>query len=496
MMAESISVLASWWIGVLAIQSVNVCVVFVVVLMLTRALRRLGPSLHLVLWCLVFARLLLPPGLSHQWSFGALTHRVVAEGLSVGSHRGGEVGVVAVESPAEVGATTSKPPTRHGSMTLAVLWLLGSATALTMYRRRLKPFHDRLRAAGPIVDDATRELTERWRRCLHVRRRVRIVTSSTRSTPFTVGIFRPVIYLPRSVIDDRRLLESVIAHEMAHVAHWDSLWLSLQHVLQAVYFFHPLVWMAGARLDAERERLCDATVVAAGRIPACDYVGGLLNLLQLDLQGVGAPTMSARTRRIGMRIIDILARDGARRPRLMTSVAAAATIGIFLLPLGGGAGGAEPAVTTDNDELAAPVVAKAAEIEFGNPLPGGRVTWRWGPGLDPWSKEKVFHRGIDVAAKTGTDVMAPADGTVIVATEEYQESPASGTVIVIDHGGGWTTFFAHLGSLEVTEDQVVSRRQVIAKVGSTGKSTGPHIHFEVRHDGQRLDPADFVTDWK
>jgi murein DD-endopeptidase MepM/ murein hydrolase activator NlpD len=302
--------------------------------------------------------------------------------------------------------------------------------------------------------------------------------------------------VPRAVIGDRRLLESVIAHEMAHVAHWDSLWLGLQHVLQAVYFFHPLVWMAGARLDTERERLCDATVVAAGRIPAGDYVGGLLSMLQLDLEGVGAPTMSARKRRIGMRIKDILARDGARRPRMAASMAVAAAIGVFLLPVGSGASDVEPAVATGTDELTAPIGAKKGQVELGNPLPGGRVTWRWGPGLDPWTKEKVFHRGIDVAAKAGTEVMAPAAGRVIVATVSYEESPASGTVIVIDHGGGWTTFYAHLGSLEVTESQVVSREEVIAKVGSTGKSTGPHVHFEVRHDGEQLNPADFVADWK
>lgn len=195
-----------------------------------------------------------------------------------------------------------------------------------------------------------------------------------------------------------------------------------------------------------------------------------------------------------MRIKEILARDAGRRPRLAAAVAVAVTIGVFLLPLGGRAVDAAPTVTAGTDGLTAPAASKG--IELGNPLPGGRVTWRWGPGLDPWTKEKVFHRGIDVAARTGTDVMAPADGTVIVATESYEESPASGTVIVIDHGGGWVTFYAHLGSLTVTENQMVSRSEVIAKVGSTGKSTGPHLHFEVRHDGDQLNPADFVTDWK
>jgi beta-lactamase regulating signal transducer with metallopeptidase domain len=103
---------------------------------------------------------------------------------------------------------------------------------------------------------------------------------------------------------------------MAHVARFDALWLALQHILQAVYFFHPLVWISGAKLNEERERLCDATVVSAGRLTARNYVGGLLNVLRLDLQGVEAPTMTAEKRRIGVRIQNIIERpvvlSGAR----------------------------------------------------------------------------------------------------------------------------------------------------------------------------------------
>jgi murein DD-endopeptidase MepM/ murein hydrolase activator NlpD len=496
MMVESLADLASWWIVVLAAQSVNVSVIFVAVLLLTRVMRRLEPSLHLVLWSLVFVRLLLPPGLTHPWSVGALMDRAFPKDVAVGSRDVGGMEAVAAGMPAGIGVPTGDLQMRHGSAGLAVFWLVGAAIALVVYRRRLRPFHDQARAARPVVDPMVQELIGRWRRRLNVRRRVRIVTSTARATPFTLGVTRPIIFVPHSVIDDRRLLESVIAHEMAHVARWDALWLGLQHLLQAVYFFHPLVWLAGARLGFERERLCDATVVSAGRIPARFYVGGLLNVLQLDLQGVGAPTMAARKRRIGVRITNILERDGARRPRLAAAVAVAVSIGVFLLPLAGGGADTESAMNIGSSKTEAPAALEADSIELVNPLPGGRVTWRWGHGLDPWTKEKIFHRGIDVAAKTGTEVVAPADGKIIVATEAFDESPASGTVIVIDHGDGWKTFYAHLGSLEVTNGQNVSRQDVIAKVGSTGKSTGPHLHFEVRHDGEQLNPAEFVSDWK
>ena len=115
---------------------------------------------------------------------------------------------------------------------------------------------------------------------------------------------------------------------------------------------------------------------------------------------------------------------------------------------------------------------------------------------DPWNGNEVFHKGIDVASAAGTSVLAPAPGVVVVATEEYEPSRASGTVVIVDHGDGLQTMYAHLGSLEVAEGESVSRGQPLARVGSTGKSTGPHLHFEVRRNGEPQDPANYVADWR
>jgi murein DD-endopeptidase MepM/ murein hydrolase activator NlpD len=174
----------------------------------------------------------------------------------------------------------------------------------------------------------------------------------------------------------------------------------------------------------------------------------------------------------------------------------AAALGVFLLPL---AGGANSVVTED---VIPEVPSSSSEqtpddVEFTNPLPSGRVTWTWGPDKrDPFTGKKVFHRGIDVAAKAGTEILAPADGEVVVATDEFEASPASGTVVIIDHGSGLTTTYTHLASFEVDEGQQVSQGQVIAMVGSTGKSSGPHLHFEVTKNGESVNPAEFVEEWR
>ncbi|MBE7012542.1 MAG: hypothetical protein E7416_00475 [Ruminococcaceae bacterium] len=98
------------------------------------------------------------------------------------------------------------------------------------------------------------------------------------------------------------------------------------------------------------------------------------------------------------------------------------------------------------------------------------------------------HTGMDIGAAYGTDVLAAADGTVIISGWNN----AWGNYVVINHGGGLTTLYAHNSKLIVSKGQRVTRGQVIAKVGSTGYSTGPHIHFEVQVNGSPVNPMSYL----
>ena len=117
-------------------------------------------------------------------------------------------------------------------------------------------------------------------------------------------------------------------------------------------------------------------------------------------------------------------------------------------------------------------------------LPVGPLSW---PVNGPISQRygENGHPGIDIAGPTGASVRAAAAGTVIVATKlDY----GYGWRIIVDHGGGYTTLYAHLSAFTVKEGDRVARGQVIAAVGSTGLSTGPHLHFELALAGKTLDP--------
>ena len=105
-----------------------------------------------------------------------------------------------------------------------------------------------------------------------------------------------------------------------------------------------------------------------------------------------------------------------------------------------------------------------------------------------------FHTGIDITGGgcMGADIVAANTGTVVKANNSYVAGSGYGMYIIIDHGGGKSTLYGHCSQLLVSEGQVVSRGQTIAKVGSTGWSTGPHLHFEVREGGQHVNPLPYL----
>ena len=127
---------------------------------------------------------------------------------------------------------------------------------------------------------------------------------------------------------------------------------------------------------------------------------------------------------------------------------------------------------------------------FTIPVPGVPITQRFGPNFDPFTGIAGFHPGIDFGAKMGTPILAAGDGTVVFAGEES----GYGNYTCIDHGHHVATCYGHQSALLVQVGDQVKRGQVIGLVGTTGYSTGPHLHFEVRLSGSPVDPMPWLTD--
>lgn len=125
----------------------------------------------------------------------------------------------------------------------------------------------------------------------------------------------------------------------------------------------------------------------------------------------------------------------------------------------------------------------------GRPITSGWLSSQYGIRKDPFNGNPTMHRGIDFAGEKGSPVVATGAGIVTFAGRRG----AYGHLIEIDHGGGLKTRYAHLGKLKVQPGDVVTRGQQIAEIGMTGRSTGPHVHYELIENGKHVNPSRYVS---
>ena len=126
-------------------------------------------------------------------------------------------------------------------------------------------------------------------------------------------------------------------------------------------------------------------------------------------------------------------------------------------------------------------------IPLGAPVPGV-LTSRFGWRNDPINGKKAYHRGLDIRGRKGSDVKATANGKVKI--ENYDKG--NGRYILVDHGNGFVTKYAHLKKSFVETGDSVTRDQIIGLFGSTGRSTGPHVHYEIHYEDKIVNPTRFV----
>ena len=127
-------------------------------------------------------------------------------------------------------------------------------------------------------------------------------------------------------------------------------------------------------------------------------------------------------------------------------------------------------------------------LPFGMPTEGARLTSDFGPRRDPFRRGSAMHEGIDFAAPAGTPIYATADGVVVFSGRQR----GYGNIVKIRHAFGFETVYAHLSKSRVRVGQRVQRGARIADMGSTGRSTGSHLHYEVRIDGEAINPGKFI----
>lgn len=137
-----------------------------------------------------------------------------------------------------------------------------------------------------------------------------------------------------------------------------------------------------------------------------------------------------------------------------------------------------------------PVEPPPPEFAFGEPVPGQQVNSPFGLRRMPWERHGRLHEGVDIAAPSGKPVVAVADGVITKAGS----SASYGRYVEVRHGEDLVSFYAHLGRIDprAKAGVTVKAGTMIGKIGSSGTSTGPHLHFEIRQNGRPLNPVSFI----
>jgi hypothetical protein len=266
-------------------------------------------------------------------------------------------------------------------------------------------------------------------------------------------------------------LAMVLRHEEEHRRRGDHRFFLVLALIDTVFWFHPAVRAQTARCRLTAELACDRAACGSGAVMRRDYAQLVLSIL--NAAGSARPcapaVFSPRTQgEFQMRLIHIMRPEKRRRKRalvpLLCALGVPLTAGQLALAEGGRAG--------------FPV----------SPVAEGRVTSTFGVRTDPFTKEERSHHGLDIAAPLGTPVRAPADGKITRA----EKLEAYGYLMEVTHEGGILTRYAQLDGFEAKVGDEVRAGETIARLGSSGRSTGPHLHLEVFVNGERVDPASVV----
>ncbi|MEM8771666.1 MAG: peptidoglycan DD-metalloendopeptidase family protein [Pseudomonadota bacterium] len=442
--------------------------------------RKTGAGVDPILWpsALTFAAapaLLAPLAAAMGWSLRTPQPLPIMTAPTLGAPAPSAI------APALVEASPTLDPAMIISAA-AGLYFYGFLLFTALGAIRLAAFSYRVRYSVSVTDAKLLAELDHWRLRIGVRQPLRVAYSDAVASVCVHGFFRPRILMPFELLDRVSREDAILmgAHELAHIKRGDTWLFTFCTLAKSLFWFNPFMRRIVAHANLAAEQAADALVIASG-VNRRSYARCFVESLKaFSLNAPGArealvPSFTPFDRKSRRQRLDAIL--SGRPSNLQSGFAAKATLAVS----------AAAALALTFTQAAFAVAPPAKDALTHRPV-DGKVTARFGDQIDPISKRPRHHDGIDYRAKTGTPVRAAGDGKVIDATARYNNSEAWGKVVVIDHGHGLVTRYAHLDSYAVEKGDRVRGGEVIAAVGSTGRSTGPHLHFEVIYDGVHLDP--------
>jgi beta-lactamase regulating signal transducer with metallopeptidase domain len=422
------------WTTWMAAMFWQVALLAAAVLLICTLARKASPRFRYFLWCLVFLKLCLPPSMELFTGIGrwlpseqvtASTVAVLEAPFELQAADGQMPTPTIVSAP--LPAPRAVPPSLSTSQILFISWLTGIAMMVGLLRLQYGRVRRRLRGARAVNDAEVLRLFHGAREALGIQADVLLFKAPELDTPILFGLRRPAVYLPIAVVRDfpRSQLKAVLIHELAHYQRRDLLVNWLQVVLQTLYWFHPVVWLAGLRLRQERELVVDDIVLAQLGGEQMEYGESLLNVMRRTARKHGLAagyvgiieTKRSLTYRLN-RIMDVRRKVTTRLG--WTSAMVILALALLLIPQAG----AEIVAATDNtamtpaDAAASPPAGEArqpASPEVVKLLRDANAGWL---GAGPKSLSYTFTMKHTEKDDTYTaDVKFTAPGNIVVAVK-------------------------------------------------------------------------------
>lgn len=467
------------------------------ILLLLAARSRLGGRLHpkllYVCWIALIVRLVFPwfPTIDMNvgaimpasWQSAAHSTEGVAAGHKGPADAGGQAGAAWAETPAAEGLTNAadgklgQATAGSGSAvwkllfeTAANLWLTGAFVIAAYYAVAQWRWHRKLKAdVSPLTDERLAAYLEKCKSRLGIKRPVALRQTRLIASPAAYGLIKPSILIPEGMADSlgEEDWKCVMLHELIHIRRKDALWNILMTALVALHWFNPFMWKAALAMREDQELSCDNIVIK--HVDRKVYGHALLKVMQLRMTAGQAPLTpfaSGKKRLIKRRMEMIV----SNKKSAFTLLAACFAVVVI-------------AVAFTNASIRADQSPAEKEPAFAQPAEGD-INVRFGDEVPVNRTETAVSTYMSIRNELGTPVYAAGDGKVEISGYD----PQLGNHIAIVHDDQYASAYSHLDTLLVEAGQQVTKGQQIGTIGSTGRSTGFHLKFELQKDRVSVDP--------
>jgi len=399
-------------------------------------------------------------------------------------------------------SVASQPPVFSWDDLIRDVWLVGTLLGLAAYGFLYRRQAAYVKGCKPLygLQDEVQGLL----RDLGIKRRVHLVQADRDTSPYVFGIFKARLVLPpefENQLSSKDRLH-VYRHEIMHVSHFDLLIKNLFALVVIFQWFNPLVWIGYGLFNRDIEMACDYRVIRAMTAQErASYGYTLLDYAcyQQANRGLIFSQAFINKKLIKRRIEMVVKYKRSLKKASLSGLLAGGLAGLILcltpsLALAQGQQENPGSGLTDMTDYSLAYVAEdqaqdPVETEsLHDPIEHYRVTSAYG--YREWTQS--FHKGMDIPAPTGTPVYAIAKGRVVY----IDINEGFGKVIGIEYDNGMKTVYAHLDSIGVDLYQSLEPGQEVGQVGQTGRSTGPHLHFELFVGDERVNPQDYFSAYK